>query len=90
LFTVELRYWPPAGRHINDLVVRNVTLSKPHFAIRHLESGLRFDAIIYASNRKGRSVPVNLRVSTLKKPAEGKRLATTASGSGRTTTSLVR
>ena len=62
--------------------MRNVTLSKPYFEVRHLESGVRFEARVFASNRKGRSTPVTLRVSTLKRP-EGKRMATIASGSGR-------
>ena len=62
--------------------MRNVTLSKPYFEVRHLESGVRFQARVFKSNRKGQSTPVTLRVSTLKRP-EGKRMATIASGSGR-------
>ena len=92
LFTIELRYLRPpgatttTGHHggggFEDVLVRNVTLSKPYFEVRHLESGVRFEAKLFASNRKGRSMPVTLRVSTLKRP-EGKRMATIASGSGR-------
>ena len=86
LFTIELRYLRPpgaTGHHgLEDVLVRNVTLSKPYFEVRHLESGVRFEAKLFASNRKGRSMPVTLRVSTLKRP-EGKRMATIASGSGR-------
>ena len=67
---------------VEDVLVRNVSLSKPYFEVRHLESGVRFEARVFASNRKGRSTPVTLRVSTLKRP-EGKRMATIASGSGR-------
>ena len=91
LFTIELRYLRPPGvvsgsssghRGLDDVLVRNVTLSKPYFEVHHLESGVRFEAKVFASNRKGRSTPVTLRVSTLKRP-EGKRMATIASGSGR-------
>ena len=93
LFTIELRYLKTnsgeADNEMNQLedavsggLVRNVTLSKPYFEIGHLESGVRFEAKVFASNRKGRSTPVTLRVSTLKRP-EGKRMATIASGSGR-------
>ena len=92
LFTIELRYLRPPGvsvsgsssghRSLDDVLVRNVTLSKPYFEVHHLESGVRFEAKVFASNRKGRSTPVTLRVSTLKRP-EGKRMATIASGSGR-------
>ena len=80
LFTLELTY---LSRSTDDILVRNVTLSKPRFDIRHLESGVRYEARVYASNRKGRSTPINLRVSTLKRPSEGKRLATISSGSGK-------
>ena len=59
-----------------------MTLGKPYFEIRHLESGVRFEARVFTSNRKGQSTQVALRVSTLKRP-EGKRMATIASGSGR-------
>ena len=89
LFTIELRYLRPPGvvsgsshRSLDDVLIRNVTLSRPYFEVRHLESGVRFEAKVFASNRKGRSTPVTLRVSTLKRP-EGKRMATIASGSGR-------
>ena len=80
LFTLELTY---LSRSTDDILVRNVTLSKPRFDIKHLESGVRYEARVNASNRKGRSTPINLRVSTLKRPSEGKRLATISSGSGK-------
>ena len=89
LFTIELRYLSPTGgvavvgTSSDDVLVRNVTLSQPQFDVKHLESGVRFEAKIYSSNRKGRSMPVMLRVSTLKRPSEGKRLATISSGSGK-------
>ncbi len=86
LFTIELRYLKtsstapgPGGSEAELVLVRNVTLSKPEFEIGHLESGVRFEAKVFATNRKGRSMPVVLRVSTLKRP-EGKRMATISSG----------
>ena len=75
LFTIELRYLRTPN---SQELLRNVTLSKPEFEVGHLESGLRYEAKIFASNRKGRSTPVTLRVSTLKRP-EGKRMATISS-----------
>jgi hypothetical protein len=63
----------------DSLLVRNLTLTKPMFSVYHLRPATRFEATIYSSNRKGRSSPSLLRVSTLKRPSE-KRLATTASG----------
>ena len=54
-------------------------MTKPVFSVYHLRPATRFEATIYSSNRKGRSSPSLLRVSTLKRPSE-KRLATTASG----------
>lgn len=63
----------------DSLLVRNLTLTKPVFSVYHLRPATRFEATIYSSNRKGRSAPSLLRVSTLKRPSE-KRLATTASG----------
>ena len=83
LFTVELRYLRSKDAPLDELLVRNLTLSQPVFEVKHLESGQRYEASIFSSNRKGRSTPVILRVSTLKRPSEGKRLATTASGSGK-------
>ena len=87
LFTLELTY---LSRSTDDILVRNVTLSKPRFDIKHLESGVRYEARVYASNRKGRSTPINLRVSTLKRPSEGKRLATISSGSGKPNKKMVK
>ena len=83
-YTIVLTLVSGGAHHglVEDVLVRNVTLSKPYFEVRHLESGVRFEARVFASNRKGRSTPVTLRVSTLKRP-EGKRMATIASGSGR-------
>ena len=89
LFTIELRYLKSSSSDDDastldqsdvDILVRNITLSRPEFEVRHLESGKRYEASVFSSNRKGRSSPVILRVSTLKRPSEGKRLATTASG----------
>ena len=87
LFTIELRYLKSSDDASSldqsdqvDILVRNITLSRPEFEVRHLESGKRYEASVFSSNRKGRSSPVILRVSTLKRPSEGKRLATTASG----------
>ena len=37
---------------VEDVLVRNVTLSKPYFEVRHLESGVRFEARVFTSNRK--------------------------------------
>ena len=90
MFTIELRYLKSSTSSSDeasnldqsdvDILVRNITLSRPEFKVRHLESGKRYEASVFSSNRKGRSSPVILRVSTLKRPSEGKRLATTASG----------
>ncbi|TRY72468.1 hypothetical protein TCAL_04760 [Tigriopus californicus] len=63
----------------NRQLVRNLTLAFPAFVITRLESAAIFDARIFASNQKGRSEPIELKASTLKRPSE-KRLATTASG----------
>ena len=84
LFTIELRYLRSPDAPLEEILVRNITSSKPEFEVNHLESGQRYEASIFSSNRKGRSTPVILRVSTLKRPSEGKRLATISSGSGKT------
>ncbi len=64
-----------------DECVGNVTVVKPFFAVPRLPAASIYEARIYASNRKGRSPEVVLRVSTLKRPSE-KRLAATTLGQG--------
>ncbi len=84
LFGLELRYLrPPPGSTYEDALVRNMTRQSAIFEVKRLEAGKRFEAVIYASNRKGRSLPVRIRVSTLKRPDGGKRLAATSSDSGK-------
>ena len=60
LFTLELYL-----RGLNVLA-RNQTLStRPQFAVGRLRAASLFDARVYASNRRGRSDAVALRVSTV-------------------------
>lgn len=87
LFTLEIRYLVSSSldhfqASSGDLVRNVTTLSRPEFEVTHLEPGTRYEARIYPSNRKGCGLPVTIRVSTLKRPSEGKRLATASTRSG--------
>ena len=84
IFTLEL-YAINQEEKLEMSPSRNVTSLSPKFVVRHLNSASVFEARVYSSNKKGRSLggeAVVLRVSTLKRPSE-KRLATTASGGGK-------
>lgn len=47
-------------------LVSNVTSRTPLFTVGGLESGLGFDIVLYAANKKGKSEVVRLQASTLK------------------------
>ncbi len=58
-----------------DVLLRNQTLStRPEFVVTRLRAASLFDARVYASNRRGRSEAVVLRVSTLKAGPGGERV----------------
>ena len=78
IFTLEL--FPISTAAAAESPMRNLTVgNSPTFAVHRLSAGSVFEARIYASNRKGRSPQISVKISTLKRPSE-KRLATTLSG----------
>ena len=71
-----------AGDDDDVIVVRNVTSVDPVFLVRNLEPGSRYEAVVYASNVKGRSRDAFvLKASTLKAaPGAGDVVNSLASG----------
>lgn len=51
---------------LSKKLVSNVTSRSPFFLVGGLESGVGFEVVLYAANRKGRSSSMHLQASTLK------------------------
>ncbi len=74
MFTLELYLQTRRGRKADDkdglVLLRNVTSALPSFAVDRLEPASILEAMVYASNREGRSQAATVKASTLKRPAE--------------------